>query len=253
MRREPGRLAALPALGRLAADIVRGTSLRSGARRAPAGALRAGAGAARTVGGAGLLAARRAKRAPVVPLVLYALALGLGLGLWSADRATRGAYPFGGIAVPPWTAWPRIGGRADPYARAINARRGDVPLAVGEGVALTASRDGEGRPLDVACAYRIAGETPPARLWTLTVYAGDAPVRTPLERTGFTSTEVLRDAAGGFAIWLDRAARPGNWLPLPEAGAVGLVLRLYDTPVGAGSGAIDPGTVPRIERLGCTS
>ena len=251
MTGEPGRLAALPALGRLAADIVRGTSFRSIVRRTPGGAMRASTGAARTVGGAGLRVARRVRRAPVVLLTLYALALGLGLGLWTAERATRGDYPLGGIAVLPWTAWPRVGGRADPYARAINARRGDVPLAVGEGVALTAARDGDGRPLDAACAYRISGETPPARLWTLTVYAGDAPVRTPLERAGFTSSEVLRDASGGFAIVLDRAARPGNWLPLPETGPVGLVLRLYDTPFGAGSGAIDPGTVPRIERLGC--
>lgn len=248
-----GRLAALPALGRLLTDIIRGTPFRSIVRRAPGEALRASAGAARSVGGAGLLVAHRARRARVTWLALYAIGLGLGLGLWTAERATRGDYPFGGISLPPWTAWPRVGGRADPYARAINARRGDVPLAVGEGVALTASRDGSGRPLDAACAYRIAGETPPARLWTLTVYAGEEPVRTPLERSGFTSSEVLRDASGGFAIVLDRAARPGNWLPLPESGPVGLVLRLYDTPFGAGSGAIDPGTVPRIERLDCAA
>jgi hypothetical protein len=247
----PGRLAAIPALGRLAADVVRGLPVRRLARRAPRGALRAGTGAARSVGAA---TRRAARRAPVAGLALYAIALGLGLGLWSAEWATRGDYPFGGVAVPPWTAWPRVGGRADPYARAINARRGDVPLAVGEGVALTASQDEAGRPLDPACSYRVSGATPPARLWTLTVYAGADPVTTPLGRSGFTSAELIRDASGAASIVLDRAARPGNWLPLPEgSGPVGLVLRLYDTPVGAGSGAIDPGTVPRIERLDCAA
>ena len=68
------------------------------------------------------------------------LAVALGLGISSASIALRGDYPFGGIEVGPWKAWPQVGSReADPYARAIVTRRAEIPLAVGEGLALTAT------------------------------------------------------------------------------------------------------------------
>ena len=52
------------------------------------------------------------------PRRLYAFALALGLGIGSAYWALAGEYPFGGVAVGPWTAWPAVGSReADPYAR----------------------------------------------------------------------------------------------------------------------------------------
>ncbi|TNC09635.1 DUF1214 domain-containing protein [Methylobacterium terricola] len=196
-----------------------------------------------------------------VVLVLYALALGAGLGLASANWATRGRYPFGGIALNAWTAWPKIGSRdADPYVRAIHARTGEVPLALGEGLLLTAITDDAGRRLDPSCRYRIAGATPPARAWTLTVergrhatpvepQAGTAP---PPLRAGFTSTEVLRDRDGRFAMALSPDVQPGNWLPMPEGeGSIRLVLRLYDTPVAASTGVLEREGVPSITREDC--
>ncbi|MCJ2008645.1 DUF1214 domain-containing protein [Methylobacterium sp. WL30] len=189
-------------------------------------------------------------------LALYALALGAGLGLASADWATRGGYPFGGVTVGAWTAWPRAGSTAaDPYTRAVNARRGEVPLAVGEGLLLTAAVDDAGRALDATCTYRIAGVTPPARAWTLTVAGRGAPEpgRQPV-REGFTATEILREADGRFAILLGPEVEPGNWLPSPRAsGPIRLALRLYDTPVAASAGTLDRDAVPAITRTGCAS
>jgi len=199
------------------------------------------------------LAGSALRRVSTVGLVLYALALGAVLGLASADYATRGGYPFGGTVIGPWIAWPRVGAMdADPYARAVNARRGEIPLAVGEGMLVTAAIDDTGRTLDAACRYRIAGSTPPARAWTLTVAGrGKAEGAGPM-REGFTSTEVLRDEDGSFAIALDAEAQPGNWLPMPRAnGPVRLALRLYDTPVAASVGSLDRDTLPVITRLGC--
>ncbi|MDR7035528.1 hypothetical protein J2X36_000263 [Methylobacterium sp. BE186] len=189
-----------------------------------------------------------------VGLVLYALGLGAGLGLVSADWATRGRYPFGGVTVGPWTAWPRAGAaNADPYARAVNARRGEIPLAVGEGLLLSATTDDEGRALEAGCSYSIAGHTPPARAWTLTVTGrGAAEPGRPALRGGFTSTEILRERDGRFVIALAPGARPGNWLPAPgSSGPIRLALRLYDTPVAAGTGSLDRETLPAITRLGC--
>ncbi|ACL55751.1 DUF1214 domain-containing protein [Methylobacterium nodulans] len=197
------------------------------------------------------------RRAGIVGLVVYALALGLGLGLASANWATRGRYPFGGVGLNAWTAWPRIGSReADPYARAIHARTGEIPIALGEGLLLTALVDDAGQRLSPACTYRIAGATPPARAWTLTAERRrpDAPPASdgPPPRRGFTSTEVLRDQAGRFAIILSPSVQPGNWLPVPGGeGALRLVLRLYDTPVAASTGVLEREGVPTITRVAC--
>lgn len=202
-----------------------------------------------------VVAVRKAvRRASNVTLVLYALALGAGIGLASADYATRGGYPFGGVAVGAWTAWPRVGSTgADPYARAVNARRGEIPLAIGEGMLLTAAQDDAGRTLDAACTYTVAGITPPARAWTVTVAGRGArlPDQTIL-REGFTSTEILRAPDGHFAITLSPTVQAGNWLPMPRPGGpVRLALRLYDTPVAASAGTLDRSALPAITRTGC--
>lgn len=206
-------------------------------------------------GGAGSGFVRRLlRRSTRVWLALYALALGAGLGLASADWATRGGYPFGGVAVGGWTAWPRSGSvGSDPYTRAVNARRGEIALAIGEGMLLTASSDDAGRGLDAACTYSIAGNTPPARAWTLTVAGrGKRDPARPLLREGFTSTEVLRERDGRFVVSLGPEVEPGNWLPSPRArGPIRLALRLYDTPVAASVASLDRDALPAVTRLRC--
>lgn len=195
------------------------------------------------------------RRASNVSLLIYALALGAGLGLASADYATSGGYPFGGVTVGAWTAWPRAGAvGADPYTRAVNARRGEIPLAIGEGMLLTAAQDEDGRTLDATCTYAIAGITPPARAWTVTVAGrGAAASGQTTLREGFTSTEILREMDGRFVITLSPTVQPGNWLPMPRlSGPVRLALRLYDTPVAASAGTLDRTGLPAITRTGCT-
>lgn len=187
--------------------------------------------------------------------VLYALALGAMLGLASADFATRGGYPFGGTTIGAWTAWPRTGSAdADPYSRAVNSRRGEIPLAIGEGLLLTAAVDDSGRALEAGCSYAIGGVVPPARAWTLTIAGRGAadPAKTSL-REGFTSTEVLRSTDDRFVITVDQDVQSGNWLPMPRPrGPIRLALRLYDTPVAASVGSLDRNTLPAITRLGCS-
>ncbi|MFB0492309.1 hypothetical protein ABIE45_004895 [Methylobacterium sp. OAE515] len=206
--------------------------------------------------GAVRLVARLWRKSSVAGLAVYALALGGALGLATADWATSGGYPFGGVQVGAWTAWPRASAaNADPYTRAVNARRGEIPLAVGEGLLMTAAVDDMGRALDATCTYQIGGATPPARAWTLTV-AGRGPREPgrPPVREGFTSTEVLRTPDGRFSVMLGPDVQPGNWLPSPRAsGPVRLALRLYDTPAAASVGSLDRTSVPAITRLGCAS
>jgi Uncharacterized conserved protein len=189
---------------------------------------------------------------PTAALILYALLLALGLGVGSAYAVLNGNPPFGSRHLGPWQTWPKLGSaEADPYMRAIVARRSDIPLATGEGLALTAQSDSEGRKLDSACSYRIGPSTPAARWWTLTVYDEDGKLApSELGRSGFTSPEVLRDAQNGFAVVLSRTLSAGNWLQLPASGPFSVVLRLYDIPGAAGL-SLNPEDLPAIERLEC--
>jgi len=192
------------------------------------------------------------RRVPTAILIVYALLLALGLGLGSAYWAINGNPPFGSLRLGPWQAWPKLGSpEADPYMRAILARRGDVPLATGEGLGFTARTDSDGRPLDSACTYTIGMIAPTARLWTLTLYDRDGrlPI-TELGRRNFTSAEVLRDSQDGFVIALSRTLQPGNWLQLPASGPFTVALRLYDPPGAAGAN-LEEADFPVIKRLGC--
>lgn len=161
---------------------------------------------------------------------IIAAAIGLG-GTWAALTHGLG---FGEIKIGAWSAWPRAGtADIDPYARAFIARTGALPIGLGDGVAFVASSDDAGRPLDGRCEVRVAGTTPPARYFTLTLYDPDGRlVATSLARAGFTSQELIRSADGGIEVIVAPRARAGNWLPTGGVEHYLLVLRLYDTPIG---------------------
>lgn len=177
--------------------------------------------------------------------LLIALALGLSTA-WYMVAAPRIGYGFGA-----WKAVPAVSAEtADPYTRARIARTGEIALGAGEGLIFIASEDDAGRGLDGACDYRIAGRTPTARLWTLSVVDATGGLPTSISgRTALTSREILRDADGRFAISVAATARPGNWLPSHAAGTERLVLRLYDTPLALSP---DPGMeMPHVIREAC--
>lgn len=193
-----------------------------------------------------------ARPIPSAALILYALLLALGLGIGSAYAVLNGNPPFGSRHLGPWQTWPKLGSAdADPYMRAIVARRGNIPLATGEGLALTALVDKEGRKLDSACTYRIGTAMPAARWWTLSLYDEDGQLpASELGRSGFTSSEIVRNADNGFVIALSRSVMSGNWLQLPASGRFIVVLRLYDMPGAAGLN-LDAEDLPTIERGEC--
>ncbi len=186
--------------------------------------------------------------------LLAVLVVGAGLGLGLTRLALGGQPPFGGVRSGAWRAWPGSGTAGiDPYARAIYARDGRVPLAAATGLVFLARTDDAGAPLSGRCAYAVGGPTPDAQFWTLTPLDGAGLTRAAAgERAGFTSAEVVRDAAGNFSIELAREARPGNWLPLPADEPFQLMLAVYDTPVTAAlnAGAAPP-ALPAIVRRSC--
>jgi hypothetical protein len=180
---------------------------------------------------------------------VLAAALGLGATWLTLTRGTA----FGAVAIGSWTAWPKTGTTdIDPYARAVVARSGRLPLGSGDGVAFEARNDDRGKAFDGRCDVVVSGTTPPARFWTLTLYDPDGRlVANTVNRYGFTSQEIVRRADGSFDIVIAPRARPGNWLPTGGVGRYILVLRLYDTPVGVATRTGRDAPMPAVALRSC--
>ena len=93
---------------------------------------------------------------------------------------------------------------------------------------------------------------PPARDWTLSLLDTQGfPIVNAANRYGFTSAEVLRFGSRPATIVVSSHARSGNWLPLGQARDYVLMLRLYDTGLGAGRESLTKIKMPTIRRIGC--
>jgi hypothetical protein len=178
--------------------------------------------------------------------------LSLALGLWSAWLAVRSPAPIDAISIGPWQAWPNAGtAEVDPYSRARLARTGEVPLGSGEGLMLLARTDDRGVPLAASCDYLIAGQTPPARLWTLSVEDEEGQVlRVRGGVSAIGSDMLLRGSDGSFEISLAASPKAGNWIAIGGALRFRVVMRLYDTTARMVT-ALTTLAMPRISREGC--
>jgi hypothetical protein len=131
------------------------------------------------------------------------------------------------------------------------ARTGEVPLGAGEGLSFTADKDSNGEPLSGRCIYTVEGETPAARLWTLTAYDGAGRLMVNVaHRPGFHSREIVREPDGKMRVTVAASVEPGNWLPIGPVDKFKLVLRLYDTPLTTGSQIADL-VMPAIRKATC--
>jgi len=182
-------------------------------------------------------------------ILVLAAVVGLGTTWMTSTRGTD----LGTLTIGAWTARPRSGTtEINPYARAVIIRSGELPIGTGDGIAFIANTDDSKRPLDGRCDIKVDGITPPARFWTLTLYdAKGRLVANTLQRYGFTSEEIVRNADGSFAIRIASRARAGNWLPTGGIERYQLVLRLYDTPVGIATRTQRDAPMPAITTVGC--
>lgn len=184
---------------------------------------------------------------------LIVLLIGLLLGGLSTQFSIRQSHGLGAINVGPWSAWPFVGGaEVDPYTSARATADGTLPLGAAEGLAFEANSDNGDNPLLRECTYKIAGNTPPSRFWTLAAYtpSGERIVVNDTETAATHSGRVLRFPDGSFLISASPQPKAGNWLRLDNTGPFKLILRLYDTPITSNSGVIDP-IMPTITRESC--
>ena len=117
---------------------------------------------------------------------------------------------------------------------------------------LLALDDDTGAGLAATCEYTIAGQTPPARLWTVSIEKRDGQVFK--ERDGLAalgSDTLLREDDGSFEIALSARPQGGNWISTEGAGRFRVVVRLYDTTARTGT-EITTLAMPRITRDRCT-
>jgi hypothetical protein len=179
-------------------------------------------------------------------LLSFVVAAGIGLG--STWYALTQNISFGALELGVWKGYPRNGTVSiDPYARAVIARNGELPVGSGDGVTFTAAADDDRRPLDGRCDVVVRGTTPPARYFTLTLYTPSGQlVANSLDRRGFSSQELVRDASGEFEITVSPRARPGNWLPTGGIDSYILMLRFYDTSLGIATRAGREAPMPAI-------
>ena len=175
---------------------------------------------------------------------VFALAIAAVIGLGGTWLALTQGTAYGGVTIGAWTGWPKNGTLGiDPYARAMVARTGELPIGSGDGVAFYAN----GR-----CDVLLSGITPQARFWTITLYDPEGRlVANSAQRHGFTSQEVIRNADGSFDIAVAPRARPGNWLPTGGVDKYVLVLRLYDTPVGMATRTGRDAPMPAVTKRAC--
>ena len=185
--------------------------------------------------------------------ILLTLITAAGIGLGTTWFAITQNMAYGGVTIGAWTAWPKVGlSTIDPYARAMIARSGELPIGSGDGVAFYARTDDAGQPLDGRCDTALAGITPQARYWTITLYDPEGRlVANSVQRQGFTSHEVVRRADGTFEIAIGPRPRPGNWLPSGGVERYLLALRLYDTPIGVATRTGREAPMPAIPRKAC--
>jgi len=179
-------------------------------------------------------------------LLSFVVAAGIGLG--STWFALTQNVSFGALELGAWKGYPRNGTIGiDPYARAAIARNGELPVGSGDGVAFAAALDDDGHALDGRCDVVVHGTTPPARYFTMTLYTPSGQlVANSLNRHGFTSQELLRDASGEFDVTVSPRARTGNWMPTGGIDNYVLMLRFYDTSLGITTRAGREAPMPSI-------
>ncbi len=179
-------------------------------------------------------------------LVVAVIGAGLGLGsVWLALGDPRLDL------TPHLGPWRVAGAASDPYAAARAARAGGLPLGPAEGVALVATSDADGRPLDPRCHYRVTGPAPSAPLWTLAVTDRQGrPPTNPAGRIGFTSRDVIYDHAGGIEVVVGPTARPGNFVPAADLAGLVFTLRIYEPGVAADLPPAE--RLPTVRLSGCT-
>ena len=166
-------------------------------------------------------------------IIVLALIAAFAAGTASAGYAITHWLDLAGQSTGPWKRLATFGDAgSDPYTRAYEHISGTLPIGPAEGQIYLASTDSDGQQLDASCAYRIEGEIPSARLFTLRAQTTDGQLitaKSPLPHA--LHSDQLLFSKSRFAINIAATVQPDNWLALQTTGGFNLVLTYYDVAV----------------------
>lgn len=181
-----------------------------------------------------------------------AIAVGAVLGAASAWATLEIGGASFGERYGGWTHNRATGSRAaGPYTRAIIAREGLLALSAREALYFNLAEDQDGRPLSETCIYELAGRQPPARWWSVTLYADDGFLVQNSDHAHSIDASQIRLDSGGQ--WRARIAPvrgdAAYWLSSREGRRnFSLTLRIYNPQREFRAGAE---TLPVLTRLSC--
>lgn len=181
------------------------------------------------------------------------IVLGLAVGAGGGVAFLAQARTMGATAAGAWTTSAFTGAAAaDPFTRAIVARVGLLALNKSETLYYTRTVDDSGAALDGDCAYELVGAAPPARWWSITIYAADnyLPVNSD-DAFSVDATAIAVAPGGAFRARVapTRADAP-HWISTRNAGRFDLMLRLYN-PDPAAVANLAAANLPRLAKVGC--
>lgn len=173
-------------------------------------------------------------------------------GVYTAGALRDGGYQLIERQIGQWRTWPAAGTpSADPYTRGHFIASKRLPLSRFEAIELEARIGSADQRLNSSCSYKIVGQMPPVRRWSLSSYNADDTENTLQGSNSTLSSSQATIRPGGF-LELTLSAQPhsGNWLRPNGSGDQVLVLRLVNPTYSAGRDTI--ATAPlKIQRLSC--
>ena len=166
-------------------------------------------------------------------LIVLALIAAFAAGTASAGYSIAHWLDLAGQSTGPWKRLATIGDAGtDPYTRAVTHISGSLPMGSAEGQTYQAATDSDGQKLNASCQYRVEGDIPSARLFTLRAETIDGQLiiaEPPLQ--GALHSDQLLFSKSSFSINIAATAQPDNWLALQANGPFILVLSVYDVAV----------------------
>jgi len=135
----------------------------------------------------------------------------------------------GRVQNGPWSTSVSLGDRsAGIYSRASAARHEPLGLRSSEAIYFVAYTDSDGNRLRRGCTYRVSGQDPDARWWSVAAYNNSTLIPNPRHRYSYSMNTVQRKPDGGWMIRFSPREQSENWLPsATEDGELKLVLRCY--------------------------
>lgn len=187
-------------------------------------------------------------------IIVLALCAAFAAGTASALYAVTHWLEIAGRQSGPWMRLAHINSaQKDPYSRAFQHVSSQFPIGDAEGRIYVAAKDDDGQLFDPSCHYKVEGNIPAARLFTLhaettggQLIIADAPFESAMH------SDHMLFRGNTFAVSVSATVQPDNWLTLQTNAPFNLVLTYYDVAV-INDDTGNSTSLPGIVKQGCAN